>query len=822
MIRYGFGSVLGAMVILVPGTPAHSQEGLEFQLEEIVVTARKREETLQEVPVSITVFTGEALKQAGILTTRDLYANTPGLNYDTGFDQNAATPAIRGVVSNEIATYRQKVTTFLDGMPILGQQGTVPFHTIQQVEVLRGPQSSAFGRSTFGGAINYTTVDPGDTLVADLTMDVGQDSLFNLGAIVSGPIVEGVLSGLVAYESKSRDGESDWVTIDEGYGLGGESSENTLVKLVYTPTEALSLEWRYKNLDVDNEQTPRDFYPWSTVVRGADMNPGDRRQIHPDSPATTCGIGGMGAVACAFVGSIEPWEQSYDYNYSDIGIDDPFVQNQRERMELELTYDFDNGGSLVAMGFSSDEFYERGTDADLYGSEMVNGRLDSAGFERDPTDIGETYYEVRYASPGENRFRYGGGVSFYDYDFLTVVYRSLGGYQRGPTGGRQISEFASNTGYFFNLTYDMTEQFTASLEGRYQNDEVGGNNIAGSGEVTSGSQSTKAFLPRFGLTYTPSGPTTYYLQIAKGNNPAGVNSGWFASEIELAYASYPEFFPVPPSTMAFYEEEEVINTEIGVKGTIADRVSYAVNAYSLNWDNYTEIFRGLSFAPSDWVDANRDGAGDAGTPYAGMDFSASTYLGAGDVTGSGLEFEASAIVTDNFRASAAASYINISYDEGACTLLASNYGVPVDETIAIGDSTIGCNSVAGREIGTQPKLAAVFSLDYRLPLESGREWFTRWSTRYTGAQYASVMNLARLDAFSVSDIRTGLSGDNWRAEAYVNNVFDSDAPQGIQIFFDGEAAIGAPPGPPTWRQNLVYTERRGRAAGLRFSYSFGN
>ena len=822
MIRYLFCCILVAGISLVSGAPAQSQDGLEFQLEEIVVTARKREENLQEVPVAISVFTGEGLRQAGILSTRDLYAYTPGLNYDTGFDQNAATPAIRGVVSNEIATYRQKVTTFLDGMPILGQQGSVPFQTIDQVEVLRGPQSAAFGRSTFGGAINFTTVDPGETFAADISVDVGQDSLLNVGGIVSGPIVDGVLGGLIAYESKQRDGESEWVTIDEGFGLGGESSENMLLKLVYTPTDALSLELRYKNLDVDHEQTPRDFYPWSTVSRGVDNGPADRRQIHPDSPATSCGIGGMGAVACAYVGNVRPWEQSYDYNYGDIGIDAPFVRNQRERAEAELTYDFDNGGSLVAMGFTSDEFYERGTDSDLYGSETVNGRLDSAGFERDPTDITEAYYELRYASPGENRFRYGGGISYYDYDFLTIVFRSLAGFQSGPTGGRQISEFASNTAYFFNLTYDVTEQFTASLEGRYQNDEVGGNNIAGSGEVTSGSQSTKAFLPRLALTYTPSGPTTYYLQIAKGNNPAGVNSGWFASEIELAYASFPEFFPVPPQQMAFYQEEEVVSTEIGIKGTIAERVSYALNAYHLNWDNYTEIFRGLNFSPADYVDGNRDGVGDAGTPYDGMDFSASTYLGAGNVTGSGLEFESSAILTDNLRAGLSASYINISYDAGACTLLAANYGVPLDETITIGNSTIGCNSVAGQEIGTQPKLAAAFSLDYRLPLDNGMEWFTRWSTRYTGAQYASVMNLARMDAFSVSDVRTGLTGENWRAEAYITNVFDEDAPQGLQIFFDGEPAIGAPPGPPTWRQNLVYTERRGTAVGLRMSYSFGD
>ena len=93
MIRCLIGCFLTAIILLIPDAPAYSQDGQEFQLEEIVVTARKREENLQEVPVAISVFTGDVLLQRGILSTRDLYANTPGLNYDTGFDQNAGTPA---------------------------------------------------------------------------------------------------------------------------------------------------------------------------------------------------------------------------------------------------------------------------------------------------------------------------------------------------------------------------------------------------------------------------------------------------------------------------------------------------------------------------------------------------------------------------------------------------------------------------------------------------------------------------------------------------------------------------------------------------------
>lgn len=814
---------------------ATAQNG-QFSIEEIVVTARKREESLQEVPVAISVFTGDGLEEAGIQTTRDLFANTPGLNYDTGFDQNAATPAIRGVVSNEIATYRQKVTTFLDGMPILGQQGSVPFNAIDQVEVLRGPQSAAFGRSTFGGAINYTTADPSDVMEGSLNLDLGENGLFNVNGTISGPIMGDTLGGLVSFAQNKRDGESHWVTEDEGFGLGGQESQNILAKLVYTPSDKMAIELRYKWLDVDNEQTPRDFYPWSNVdpVTG-DSDPTDNRQVHPDSTAPGCGFGPP--IACAYVGSISGWEPTYDYNYSSIGIDQPFVRNERDRYEAELTYDFDNGGTLQLMGFQSEEYYERATDADLFGLHLTSEGAAcfppaltdfdgdtlpdgcSSGFERDPTDIEETYFEIRYASSGDQAFRYSGGVSYYDYDFLTVVYRNVNDFLGGPTSGRQISEFATNTGYFFNLTYDLTDTLTGSIEGRYQNDEVGGNNISAT-ETTSGQTSTKAFLPRVALTYTPTENTTFYAQVSKGNNPGGVNSGWFASEMQLAYDTFPEFFPASPNELAFFDEEEVLSTEIGVKGIIGGRATYALNVFNLAWENYTEIQRGLNFAPADYVDLDRNGVGDPGTPYDGMDFGASTFLGLGDVSGSGLEFESSIILTDNLRAGVAASFIDMTYDDGTCSFLPSNYGVPTDTTAVIGDSTIACHEIGGQEIGTQPKVQAALSLDYSKPLENGMEWFTRWSTQYTGSQYASLMNLAKLGAFSVSDLRTGIRADNWRAEAYVTNIFGEDAPQGLQLFFDGEADL-LNPGPPTGRTNLVYTERRGTAFGLRLSYDFG-
>ena len=735
-----------AFVFLVPAlaatvVPQFALAQSQFQIEEIVVSARKREESLQEVPVAITVFTGDGLDQAGITSTRDLFANTPGLNYDTGFDQNAGTPAIRGVVSNEIATYRQKVTTFLDGMPILGQQGSVPFTAIDQVEVLRGPQSAAFGRSTFGGAINYTTVDPGDSLEFEFNMDIGSDSMKNTGMLISGPIFEGVLSGLIAYASNEQDGEKEWVTVDEGKALGGESSDNYLVKLLHTPTDSLAIELRYKKLEVDNQQTPRAFFDVDDA----------HRVIHPDAAATvtTCGTG-VPIPSCAFVGDVDAFTQVYDYNYSAIGIDDPFVRDDRERYEGEITYDFSNGGTLQILGFNSEEYYERATDADLANN--------AAGFERDPTDIEESYAEIRYASAGDQPFRYSGGVSLYDYDFLTTVYRSETAYLAGPSAGRRISESASNTGLFFNLTYDINDQWTASLEGRSQDDDVSGNAISSTGGLTELSQSTSAFLPRGALTYSPSDDMTVYFQVAKGNNPAGVNAGALNDQIIDAFAAFPGAFPTDLQNIAFFEEEEVLSYEVGVKGVFNERMTYALNAYALDWKNYTQAFN-LNFEPTDFVDIDDDNIGDVGTIYDGLRFGPGrSFLGAGDVTGTGLEFEGSYIATDNLRIGLAASYIDITYDEGACSTIPLDYGVPANATTSIG---LPCVDISGNELGTQPKLSGAVSLDYNYPLDGGKELFARWSTRFQSSQYVSEMNLAELGAYSISDFRTGISTDNW-------------------------------------------------------------
>ncbi|MDZ7684517.1 MAG: Plug domain-containing protein [Gammaproteobacteria bacterium] len=158
-------------------------------LEEITVTGRKREEYLRDVPVAISAYSQDDLLKEGITNVQDLYDNTPGMTFDTAGhgDRNSSQPAIRGIQSNRVASSLQKVTTFVDGIPMSGQVANLTFGGIDQVEIYRGPQSAAFGRATFAGAINYVTADATEEFEAKVRARASSLENNELGVIVSGP-----------------------------------------------------------------------------------------------------------------------------------------------------------------------------------------------------------------------------------------------------------------------------------------------------------------------------------------------------------------------------------------------------------------------------------------------------------------------------------------------------------------------------------------------------------------------------------------------------------------------------------------------------------
>ena len=154
-----------AITMLLPAVAVQAQSSSKdagVREDTIVVTTRKREENLQDVPIAITAFTAENLYQQGITNTDELAFHTTGLTITPLFGGDAATPVIRGL-STTIG--EPNVGFFVDGVyqssrlameALLGAQ-------IARVEVAKGPQSALYGRNTFAGAINYVTKDPTNT-----------------------------------------------------------------------------------------------------------------------------------------------------------------------------------------------------------------------------------------------------------------------------------------------------------------------------------------------------------------------------------------------------------------------------------------------------------------------------------------------------------------------------------------------------------------------------------------------------------------------------------------------------------------------------------
>jgi len=175
------------------------------QLEEVVVTARKRAENLQDVPMSVTAISAEQLERLGIRDLKDLTRYTPGVTLDQGFGLNDQRLVIRGLSPSR---GRPNNAVLVDGIDLTTESVSTPGGSmlinqrlldIKQVEVVKGPQSALYGRAAFSGAISYVTRDPGEELESEVGVDIGEYGRRYLKAAIGGPVTDAIglrLNGL--------------------------------------------------------------------------------------------------------------------------------------------------------------------------------------------------------------------------------------------------------------------------------------------------------------------------------------------------------------------------------------------------------------------------------------------------------------------------------------------------------------------------------------------------------------------------------------------------------------------------------------------------
>lgn len=239
--------------------PLQAQEAT-LVLEEVLVTARKREETLQEAPLAVTALSGEQLMREGLRDLRDLQRVVP--NIDVAVETNAQI-YIRGVgARNGRINYDSGVGVYLDGAYVSRMQGGNLVNVdMANIQVLRGPQGTLFGKNTTGGAVLYTTNRPTEEFEGNAEVRVGNEGRFDVKGTVNVPLVEDTLLSRFSLWSQERDGYID--NHFNGDELNDEDRWGGQAQLRWMPTDTFTADFNVHYTEVDQAGT------------GADCNPSD-------------------------------------------------------------------------------------------------------------------------------------------------------------------------------------------------------------------------------------------------------------------------------------------------------------------------------------------------------------------------------------------------------------------------------------------------------------------------------------------------------------------------------------------------------------------
>lgn len=275
--------ILSGMLLSVPLTGW-------AQIEEIVVSTRRKAENLQDVPIAVNNISADQIARQGISNVADVTKLATSVQFDQSFGPSDTRIAIRGLSNtrgrSNVAFLVDNVDTTTEnfvsaGSGLLANQRLLV--DVQNIEIVKGPQSALFGRAAFAGAISYTTKDPGEEFDGDLRLTAGSDGLYEVGGAIGGPVVglEDKLGVRVSGAYWSDDGH--YTNSVSGNNVGGEEGWGTAFTAVFTPIDEIKVKWRteYSDSQFDQRANVRlgggtdgrnlVFYPYPidpTVIQG--------------------------------------------------------------------------------------------------------------------------------------------------------------------------------------------------------------------------------------------------------------------------------------------------------------------------------------------------------------------------------------------------------------------------------------------------------------------------------------------------------------------------------------------------------------------------
>ena len=722
---------------------------------EIVVTAQKREENLQDVPLHIQAFQADTFENAQLTRVEELVNLSPTLSLSTrrGFDQTSV--RIRGVGTQELGSgVEPSVATVIDGV-VMARGGSTfnEFPDIERVEILNGPQGTLFGKNASLGLINIVTKKPNHEMSegsfsARGTSDVDYSGKFGYSAPVNDALAFRVSGFARRYDGNVLNVvNNEKVNGVDAFGMRGRlsydfsDSVNVLVsadfsRQITTCCARVHREERLSPAVAAGRPGTPDIDPSFVNYRGPNLSGG--------------AAAGTAAQVLGPKIRIGPKNDRIAQNFN------PFQNSINRGLAIEINKTFANDFTLTSLTAYREWEAISGWDNDLTAFPFQER-------QRSDRDVNWFSQELRLTSPLGDAFDYLLGLYYYksETDATEISDRTV-----IDTGQDQLFQVKAVSGYdniagFGHLNYHLTNELTLFGGFRLLNDKAkataqwvrcqGRGSRTGTADFNcatppaSGSASDTKFIYKAGAQYALTDNLNFYGSYSTGYKGRGFSLEYGLDTARLLNGKE----PIPG--------EESTSVEIGLKGTFADIARYSLIFYNTEIEGLQQSLRDLTTIP----DANRLGS-------------------VKGVTTRGMEASIDAYLTDAVRVGLNYGYNDAFYSDFA------NANCYLGQTAAQG-CIKNIQNRTGQSLEAAPKHRVIFSGRYESPHSSiaGLRHFFQANYRWRSKANVSSNGDPKLvqDAFGILDLSAGLisADDAWMLSFFVKNVTDQFYIQGADV-----------------------------------------
>ena len=808
-------------------------------LEEVVVTARKREESLQDVPLPVTALTEADISNRQVTSLDDVAKFTPGLVFSKVFGRATERPVVRGlasVLAGTNASVETGVAYFVDGVYYPGDIQSLDMNDVARVEVIRGPQSALYGRNTYAGAINFVTKRPGDATSGSVSASFDPDER-NLSARLAARPADWLA---VTLNGRYYDFDGQWTNKLTGRKVGFEKTSSFGGTANLTLTENTELRLRFqRNRDRDGSRpiffqsgAENNCFPGTRSLGSYNSTSTDNtnqwycgeikpRDVYLNDAPVTQGFPPLLGIPSTLRGQ-PAGALIYDTR---AGL--PFSGVERDLDLLTASFRWDimgSGYSMVLNGGTRDEDRKTGADSDhsqvnIIGPDINGVRALATGSSAARDTYEDWSGELRIESPQDDRFRWMLGVYHFEWENRNyrIDFASPGGQAR-PS---QIFDII-NTGYFGSVGFDFTDRLSATLEMRSATERKGQidwtqvpNVPAGPTAAAvydssiRGNDEWKSTTPRATVDFKLNEDVTLFAIWAKGYKPGGFNGA----------VAITNGRPLDES----FKQEESVNYELGMKSQLMDRrLTLNVSVFKMKIDDI-QLTTPITNATT------------------GAVTSISTNQGDGEIKG--LEIESRFAATDDLTLGFTYALADTEFTNGIDDFqfqITSGGGIfnpanPTDPARNLNGR--GNGSIVGNPFPLAAKHTASLTADYSRPVfGGGYRLYVNSDLSYTSKKNIQVHNTAYTGSALLMGARVGIETDNWRAGFYGRNLLDESSAVGatrwLHSYLFGIPATAGPaatldPGLPSTAvaayslpRGIFGTLRRERQIGLELNYKF--